>query len=76
MLLLVLSSASVFSVKFLVNPWQMLLLSLVLISVFFRVRPWLILLLLLFSVYFRGNASSFPPCLRQLRVCGVPFLAV
>ena len=58
-------SASVFSVKFRVNPWQMLLLVLISVanfllllilpSVKFRVNPWQMLLLILPSVKFRVN---------------------
>jgi hypothetical protein len=59
-------SASVFSVKFRVNPWQMLLLVLISVanfllllilpSVKFRVNPWQMLLLILPSV---ANSASF-----------------
>jgi len=47
------------SVKFRVNPWQMLLLGSVLPSVFFRVFPWLCFCLCLISVANSASASVF-----------------
>ena len=51
-----------------------ILLLLLLPSVFFRVNPWLILCLF-FCLISVAMLLLFRPRLRQLRVCGVPFLA-
>ncbi len=59
-------SASVFSVKFRVNPWLILLHSLLLISVKFRVRPWQSLLLLLLLLLSCQTPSPLPSALKPI----------